>query len=81
MSNLYANCQALEPILGTLTTRSYVVTSKCSSTTPYLKCVAPKSIKFDSLTVTLPAFRSCIADSQVCKVIKSHILAQICTGM
>ncbi|GAY66525.1 hypothetical protein CUMW_249400 [Citrus unshiu] len=38
------------------------VTSKCSLTTPDLKWTAPNFFRVDSLTVTLPAFLSCIVD-------------------
>lgn len=46
----------------------HINTSKCSSTTPTLKWVAPIFFKLDSLTVTLPVFLSWTADSQVCQI-------------
>ena len=45
-----------------------IYTSKCSSAIPCLKWVAPSLFRLDSLTVTLPAFRSWTADSQVCPI-------------
>ena len=51
-----------------------LITSKCSSTTPYFKCVAPKCFKLASPTVTLPAFLSWEADLHVCGHIAANII-------